>query len=348
MAEQFGIEGFAWGVLVGAILGQFVVQALGAWRVGMRYRPSLAVRHPDFGQFLWLTLPLILGLSMTFSMEFFFKFFGSMLGTGVVSSLNYALRVDMLLVALFGQAAGVASFPFLAKLYAQGNMERLKQTLDATIRRYICLAITAAALMIVVAREVVVILFKRGAFSADDVATTTIALQVFLTGAFAMAAVNLVVRGFYATRSTWLPAALGTLAVGASVPLYWIFMRAFGGWGVALGVSVSALLQAVLLYAVWNRRTKNRGLPTYLALGRALLMVVPLGAGTWYLRLWLLGIFDGDSLWGALAICCIIGTLFLVGTLVLAKLFRVTEISEIASRIWKKIRRDSQETEHSV
>jgi putative peptidoglycan lipid II flippase len=162
-------------------------------------------------------------------------------------------------------------------------------------------------------------------------------LQVFLTGAFAMAAVNLVVRGFYATRSTWLPALFGSLAVALSIPLYYLFTRWLGGLGVALGVTVSGFLQAGLLYAVWNRRMGNRGGPTYLALLRALAMTVPLGAALWGLRWLLLRALDNTRLLGALAICLILGAAFVMLTVVLARLFRVPEITTLTARLGNKL-----------
>jgi putative peptidoglycan lipid II flippase len=338
-SQTLGIEGFSWGVLGGAFLGQFVLQAFGAAKVKMRFRPAWQISHPDFKTFVYLTIPLILGLGMTFSMEFFFKFFGSMLEKGTVSSLNYALRVDMLLVALFGQAAGVASFPFLARLYAKGSIGQLVSTLDQTIRRYICLAIFASALMIVLAREIVIVLFYRGAFSLEDVATTTQALQVFLSGAFAMAAVNIIVRGFYATKNTWLPAIFGTLAVVLSIPLYWLFSQTLAGTGVALGVSVSALLQAVILYTVWNRRINNQGSSTYLALGKSILIALPLATAAWFLRCWLIDFFNQDSLIDSLIVCTLVGVLFLMATIYMAKAFKVVEITQIVERILVKIKK---------
>ncbi len=339
LSESLGIEGFAWGVLMGAFAGQLALQWIGARDAGMRLRPSWKISHPDFKTFLWLTFPLVLGLSMTFSMEFFFKFFGSMLGKGTVASLNYALRVNLMLVALFGQAAGVASFPFLARLYARGDIPEMLETLNQTIRRYLCLAIPSSVLMIVAAEETIVVLFKRGAFGHQAVSDTTAMLQVFLAGAFAMAAVNLVVRGFYATRSTWLPALFGSIAVALSVPLYWLFTKWLGGLGVALGVTVSGFLQAGLLYTVWNRRMGNRGGPTYLALLRAIAMTIPLGAALWGLRWLLLRGLDNTRLFGALIICAVLGVVFLALTVVLARLFRVTEISDLATRLGNKLLR---------
>ncbi len=342
---QLGVEGFSWGVLIGAFVGQFLLQVVGALRAGMRYRPSFALLHPDFGKFLWRTFPLVMGVSMTFSMEFFFKFFGSMLGKGTVSALNYSLRTGMLLVALFGQAAGVASFPFLARLFAKGDISGMVKTLDSTIRRFICLAIPASVLMMVTAREVVVILFRHGAFTEADVSATTLALQAFLTGAFAMAALNLVVRGFYATRSTWLPAALGSAAVLASIPLYVLFMDLFGGPGVALGVAVSALMQGLLLYTVWNRRMNNRGAPTYLALGRALLLTLPLGLAAWGVRWGLSLVMNIDSFWGAVVVCLVAGLVFLIGLVSLADLFGVHEITQVWQRLMGMLRPKANQEE---
>jgi putative peptidoglycan lipid II flippase len=339
LSGPLGIEGFAWGVVMGAFVGQFALQWIGARDAGMRWRPSFRISHPDFRTFLWLTIPLVLGLSMTFSMEFFFKFFGSLLGKGTVASLNYALRVNLMLVAIFGQAAGVASFPFLARLYARGDVPQMLETLNQTIRRYLCLAIPASVLMIVAAPETVVVLFKRGAFDHSAVVTTTAMLRVFLAGAFAMAAVNLVVRGFYATRSTWLPALFGSIAVGLSIPLYWLFTRWLGGLGVALGVTVSGYLQAGILYVVWNRRMGNRGAPTYFALLRALAMTLPLGAALWGLRWLLVQGLDNSRPAGAFLICLLLGTVFLALTIPLARLFRVTEISTLTTRLANKLLR---------
>jgi putative peptidoglycan lipid II flippase len=49
-------------------------------------------------------------------MEIFSNFFGSYLQAGGIAWLDYAKIIMMMLVAFFGQAVGVASYPFLARL----------------------------------------------------------------------------------------------------------------------------------------------------------------------------------------------------------------------------------------
>lgn len=339
LGPRLGMEGFSWGVLAGAVLGQLVLQAAGALRAGMHIRPSWRVGHPDFRRFVLLTLPLVLSLGMTFSMEFFFRFFGSTLEAGAVASLNYGLRVTMMLIGLFGTAAGVASYPFMARMVARGEHGRFLEVLNATLRRYVCLAIPASAIMIVLAREVVVILFQRGAFTPADTARTAVVLQVFLSGAFAIAGLFIVLRGFYAMRNTLLPAVYGTVTVGLSIPVYWILADRMGEAGVALGVVLSGLLQAAVLFAVFNRRARNRGRASYIAMGRTLLITLPAAAVAWALREELLQAFDAGRLAGALLMCALVGTAFVACVLVLAHMFRVGEIDDLVRAMKGKLGR---------
>ena len=116
LGPVMGMKGFAWGVLGGSFLGNFLLQYYGAKKAGMRFKPIFNLTHPDLKKYVLITLPLMLGLTMTFSTEIFMKFFGSFMAAGSIAGLNYAIRIMYILVGLFGQAVGVASFPFLTKL----------------------------------------------------------------------------------------------------------------------------------------------------------------------------------------------------------------------------------------
>ena len=59
LAAFCGMEGFAWGVLGGSLVGNFAIQIWGARRIGMRFAPVWQWRHPDLWRYLRLTLPLM-------------------------------------------------------------------------------------------------------------------------------------------------------------------------------------------------------------------------------------------------------------------------------------------------
>jgi putative peptidoglycan lipid II flippase len=254
--KRFGMSGFSWGVLAGAIAGNFLLQVWGARRCGMRFSFVMDLRHPDLIAYVRLTLPLMVGLTMTFSTEFFLKFFGSFMPEGSIAALNYSLRVMLILVGFFGQAVGVASYPFMARLAAENKIGEMNHLLNTTLR-YLALVIPFSVLMMVLRHEIIRILFERGRFDAAATATTAGVLVFIMIGAFAFAAQTIVVRGYFAVQNTLFPAVYGTLAAVFSLPLYYFGMQILGAPGIGLAVSLAAMFQVSLLYVLWNRKTHN-------------------------------------------------------------------------------------------
>ena len=331
LGGRIGMEGFSWGVLAGAFLGNFVLQLWGALRVGMRFTLNLYFQHPDLKRYVVLTLPLMVGLTMTFSTEIFFKLFGSYLPSGSISGLNYGFRVMLILVGVFGQAVGVASFPFMARLAAEGQLEEMNRLMDRTLR-HLSLVIPVSVLGMVLRKEIVILLFQRGRFDEAAVEITSQALLYLLAGTFAFAAQTIVVRAYYAVQNTLFPALFGSLAVVLSLPLYWLGMHFMGGRGVALAVSVSAILQVSLLYRVWNARRSNQ---EYRRVYRAYARMVGLGLALGLIFEWLkrYGLPPISALpWIQSAwTCAVIGVAFLCLLYLIGRLFRIPEIEAFAA-----------------
>jgi putative peptidoglycan lipid II flippase len=274
---------------------------------------------------------------MTFSTEIFFKFFGSFLPRGGIAALNYGLRVMLMLVGIFGQAAGVASYPFLARMAAEGRRDEMNRLLNATLR-FLLLVIPLSALVMVLRQEVIRVLFQRGAFDAADTLRTAGVMGWLLTGTAAFAAQTVVVRGFYATQNTLFPAVFGTAAVLLSLPVYALGLHFMGARGVALAVAVSATLQVWLLFVLWNRRSGNAASRTvYRAFFRMLLLALLLGPPLELLRRWAAanagGWIDPASWTGSLAICVGIGALFVLLAVPLGRLLGIGEIDRFRNRL---------------
>ena len=331
------MEGFAWGALIGALMGNLALQYFGARAAGMKFSFHFDLHHPDLKKYLLLTLPLMVGLTMTFSTEFFARFFGSYLPEGGVAALNYALRIMFILVGFFGQAAGVAAYPYLARLAAEGRIGEMNQLLNATLRRYIALVIPFSALLIVLRHEVIFLLFQRGRFDALATARTAEALAFLAIGAFAFAAQTVVVRGYYAMQNTLFPTLFGTLAVAASLPLYWIGVQKFGNKGLALAIAVSAIIQVVLLYTLWNRRSENQGGgQVYAFFTKIILLSALLGIGLHWFKFNFLLIITQNTFWGNLFVCAIIATIFFAAFAGIGYVFRVREIVSIVQRVLRR------------
>ena len=336
LAPKIGMEGFSWGVLIGAFVGNFALQWWGARRVGMIYRLRFNFRHPDLRKYIYLTLPLMVGLTMMFSMEVFIRYFGTYLAPGSVAGLNYGRTILLIPVGLFGQAVGVASYPFMARLIAQNKIQEMNTLLNGALR-YLALAIPVSALCMVTRHEIVQILFERGRFDADATAMTAHILIFLLPGAFALSAYTVVVRGYYAAQNTWFPAVFGTFAVLSSLPFYWYGMQVMGAGGIGLAVSLSSIIQVGALYALWNYRTRNRGSRrVYLFYLQMIILSGILGCGLEYLRRLLLGSIDATTGPGSVFVILIVGVLFTVALVCCGRVLGIKEIDDLTHKLMQK------------
>lgn len=338
LGPWLGMEGFAWGVLIGALVGNLLVQYFGARRAGLCYLTVFDWRHPDLKKYVFLTLPLMVGLTMTFSTEFFFRLFGSYLSEGSIAVLNFGLRIMLILVGLFGQAVGTASFPYMARLAAENKMEEMNRLLNNTLR-YLALVIPFSVLIIVLRSEVVRLLFQRGRFDAWATAMTADVLIYFMVGAFAFAAYTVVVRGYFASQNTLFPAIYGSAAVLLSIPLYLAGMNLLGARGIALAVSLSGIFQVSLLYALWNRRSHNpesRGV--YFFYLKILFLAAVMGIVLEWFKAAVLSGLDATTIFGSLLVCVLTGAVFSSLLLAAGYGLKIEEISSLVNRITSKFK----------
>jgi len=338
LGSWLGIEGFSWGVLAGAFFGNFAIQYLGARKVGMKFRPVFDLKHPDLKKYFLLTLPLIIGLTMMFSSEFLFKFFGSFMPRGDLACLNYSFRVMMILAGFFGQAIGMAMYPFMARLIAENKISESNRLLN-NILRLISLVIPFSVLMMVLRHEIILILFQHGKFDAAATELTSQILIFFLVGVFAFSAQTVVVRGYYAMQNTLFPAVFMTAAVVLSIPLYFYAMHIMGARGIALAVSLSAIFQVILLYGLWNKKSENKESHTvYFFYIKIIIISMVIGVFLEWFRLKMLAGIDSGTFAGSLVISAATGVAFLAIFLLAGHIFKIEEITEMLNKLVKKFK----------
>ena len=329
-----GMEGFAWGVLAGAFFGNFALQLIGAKKLGVKYYPILSFNHPDLIKYIKLTLPLMIGLTMTFSTEILLKFFGSYLIEGSIAAMNYALRVMFILVGLFGQAIGIASYPFMAKLAQKGDLLALNQLLNKTLK-FIFLIIPFSILFIVLNHEIVTILFQRGKFDTQATLLTAKILPFFMIGAFAFSAQNIVSRGYYAIQNTIFPAIYTSICVIISIPFIFLLMKTLGPSGVALGLSISVILQAIVLFECWNKKSLNSEKnEVYFFFLKMIPISLTIGVIIFLTALALRNFIDYTNFSGSLIIAGIVGIEFLFLFFLSGVVFKISEILILFEKIF--------------
>ncbi len=245
------VEGFAWGALAGAVLGNWVFPVYDARRLGgVGFR--LAPWDRRFLVYLWGALPLMLGLSLTTVDEWYERIFGAGLGVGVVASLAFARKLMMAPVAVIGQAVATAALPSLASLHAAGRSRELDAQLLGTLRITLVLAVWAALACYVLAGPAVELVYQRGAFGSSDTVRVSALLAWMGLAIPGWVVQQVAVRGFFARGEMWRPMGLGTLIALGAIPLYTSLAARFGAEGLVVAGGIAINLNALLTLA-WAR-----------------------------------------------------------------------------------------------
>ncbi len=251
LGRLMGVAGLAYGAVAGALIGPFLINAIGAARTGIRYRLSYDLRDPAFREWVALSIPLMLGVSLATADDWILRYFASG-GAGDITRLNYAKRLFAVPIAVLGQAIGQASLPFFARLWGERRLRDFGETVNAAIYRLAATSFLATAWMMAVALPLIDLVYRRGRFQVSDSQETAAFFFWFALSLAFWSAQALYSRAFYATGNTLSPMLAATFVTFASLTIYWALFRGLGVVGLAIasdvGIAANTLVLAVLLH----------------------------------------------------------------------------------------------------
>ena len=278
------VEGFAWGVLVGSFVGPFAFPLLDLVRSrGLRVR--VAFLDADLRGYLMLALPIMLGASLGTVDEWYDKWFGGLQAAGTIAILSFARKLMLVPVAVVGQAVATAALPTLSRLFAEGRIAELNDTLLRTLAGSLSLSILAAAATWALSKPLVDFVYLHGAFSVEAAAQGAVLLGIMAFGIPGWITQQVAVRSFYARGEMWRPMLLGTAVALSAVPLYLGLGRRHGASGLALAGAIAMTVNATLTIGWVRLRHGGPALGALLAAGlRALPIAALAAAAAWGVR----------------------------------------------------------------
>lgn len=210
------------------------------------------------------------------------RFLASSLPGGAISHLNYAQKVAQMPMVLSLMICTV-TYPVVARAMAEGDREGARLRVERDLAMAAMVVLLGTAMVLGYAPQIIEVLFQRGAFDAQDTATTATVMRVYAIGLLGHCLVGALSRPFFsAGRPTWYPAAamaaglLVTTAAGAAA------VGRFGVHGIAaanaIGISTTALL---LLTGLGSRVVPIRVGATTASLGRLTIAAAAAAAAGW-------------------------------------------------------------------
>jgi putative peptidoglycan lipid II flippase len=285
-SRTIGISALAYGGVAGSFLGIFLINAIGAARAGVHYKPSFDVRNPAFREWIRLSIPLMLGVSLVTVDDWMLRYFAAS-SVGDITRLNYAKRLFQVPIAVLGQAASQASLPFFARLFGEKRLDEFNATVNASIYRIIAAALIVSSFMVAAALPLVDLAYRWGHLHFSDSTVISVYFLIFSISLAFWSAQGLYARAFYAAGNTLTPMVASTIITLASLPVYSLLFQRFSTIGLVVasdvGIAANCCALAVLLHK--RRLVSLKGLQ-WDELGKALIIsVIAAGASRFAARL---------------------------------------------------------------
>jgi len=262
----------AWGAVAGSLL-QLAVQLPQVARLVGSLRPAFDTRSPHVRTIFRNFLPAVGSRGVTQVSSWVDQVIASFLPGGAVAILGYAQTLYTLPISLFGMSVSSAELP---ELSSGIESEKLRERLDAALRRVAFLVVPSAVAFALLGDRVVALAFQTGRFGAEDVRLVWAVLAGSAVGLLAMTLGRLYASAFWALHDTRTPLRFAMVRVALSGALG--ASLAFGGprllgldaklglAGLTLGSGLAGWLEMFLLRRALNARVGRTGLPASFSL----------------------------------------------------------------------------------
>jgi putative peptidoglycan lipid II flippase len=249
--HRVGIDSLAIGVLAGAFIGSLLLNAIGAFRGGMHFYPILNLRHPAFTEWLRLSFPLMVGVSLAMADKWILSHYAAG-DEGAITLLTNAKSLFNAPLSVIGMAAGAASLPFFASLFTQNRLYDFNAAVSRSVSRLLAVSLLVTAWMVALANPIVGFL-RGGSYSHLDAVLTARYFALFAVSLALWSAQGIYARAFYAARNTLTPAISGTVVTAVSIPIYALLYGHFGVVGLAVASDLGILAHTVALAVLLHR-----------------------------------------------------------------------------------------------
>ncbi|WP_091815600.1 murein biosynthesis integral membrane protein MurJ [Marinobacter mobilis] len=273
----------AWGVFIAGAL-QLFFQLPFLMRLGLLPRPRVDYRHEGVRRVLKLMAPALFGVSVSQINLLLDTILASLLQTGSVSWLYYSDRLSELPLGVFGIAIATVILPSLSRKHAADSPDQFAQTLDWAVRGVLLIGVPAALALALLADPLIATLFHYGEVTDRDVVMAGGSLRAYSLGLLAFMLIKVLAPGFFARQDTRTPVKIGVIAMVANMAFNLALIWPLAHVGLALATSLSAWLNALLLWRGLKKDGAWKGQPGW---GRFLLQLAVANGALAGVILWL-------------------------------------------------------------
>lgn len=337
-SSGFGIKGLMVASVI-AVISQLFIQIPEAKKSGFKYKFIFDIKDEYIKKVLYLSVPVLIGVAINDINIIVDRTLASDLVAGSISALNYANKLNGLVLGVFVTAITTVVFPLLSKEFSNDNIRGVKKIMGYGVNLILIITIPATVGLVILATPIVQIAFERGAFTSNDTIMTSLALVFYSLGLVASSLRLLITRVYYSLQDTKTPMINGAISVGLNIVLNLILVRYMAHAGLAFATSIANTVATLLMFYGLKKKIGSLGTKGY--------MTIFMKSGLASAIMGVISYFIYNGLYRALGISKLnnlISLLVAVGVgvivyVVLCYVFKVEEVRDVVDKIMNRIRR---------
>ncbi len=245
-ARAMSVGVIAGGFLQAAFQLPFVFKC--GWRVKF-ISLKKTFSNPGTKKVVALIVPTIIGMASYQLNDLVSTALAGRCGQGVISSLQYSLRLQELILGVFAVSIGTVILPDLSSFAKRGQWGEYNSMLTWAIKIIALITIPITFYSLITGREIIQLVYKSRRFDDASVALTLSAFTFHIAGLFFIALNRIVSPAFYAQGNTKLPTLAGIISMAADIILSFALSFKWRGAGIAFALSAASLANTILLFA---------------------------------------------------------------------------------------------------
>lgn len=247
------------GLIIGSIL-KFMTHVFGLRDKISKFRPSLSIDTPEFKAFTLLALPLIVGIIFAIARDVVNNvYFPSLLNDGLMKANSWGSKLEKVLVMLVPATLAIAVFPFFCEMAEDDDKTEFGSFVTKASRQMLTLFLPFSAVIAVLSKPLVGLVFGGGQFDAASVERTAVAMSCYTFALPAVAIETILMKAFFASRRTLTVSILGIVFSSVSMLISWFGATYFRNDEILVlaiiagGFAVSRWLKTTVLACLFKR-----------------------------------------------------------------------------------------------
>ena len=225
---------------------------------------------------LKLMAPLVIGNAAHELNLLIDKVVGTKIASGAITSLSYATTLYLFIEGILIQSYVMVLYPDFTMCVKQDRKDTLISHIKESVTVLISLLAPITVISIFHARDIVGLLFARGAFGEDALEMTSAALVGYCIGFLPLALRDIQIKLCYSYKNTKDPMLIGIAAVLLNIVLDYAIGLNFGIIGLTLSTAIANLFSVACLafplkkYGLGTLRYMERRSMAFLVFANAL------------------------------------------------------------------------------